>query len=433
MPTPSNNSYEIVRGIGRWDLVALMVNITIGSGILGLPSKLFALTGVYSILALVLCAALLAIVAICFAEVGSRFTHTGGPYLFTRTAFGATPGFIVGWLYWVSRVLTFATICNLLVVYVARIVPALQGSAARVAIISTVVLAIGLVNLLGIRQATMVSNGLTLLKVSLLLVFGVVGVLMIRAWPAAPATLPPPGDFSDAMLLGIFAFVGFEAALVSAGETRNPRRDVPFAVGMSLLIVLILYAGVQIVCIAAVPALASSTAPFADAAVVLWGPAGEQVIALGAVVIMLGSLNSGFLATSRLPFAFAEQGDMPAALARVHPRFRTPHIAILASAALVWLATVASSFLSAITLATSTRMVVYIAGCIALIALRRRADVAPAGFVAPLGPAIAVLASILSFALLANASSRELTHLAIAAAVGIAILAGVRLISKRQQ
>ena len=145
---------------------------------------------------------------------------------------------------------------------------------------------------------------------------------------------------------------------------------------------------------------------------------------------MLGSLNSGFLATSRLPFAFAEQGDVPRVLARVHERFRTPHVAILASAVLVWLATVASSFLSAITLATSTRMVVYIAGCIALIALRRRADVAPAGFVAPLGPAIAVLASILSFALLANASSRELVQLAIAAVVGVAILVGVRALSR---
>jgi basic amino acid/polyamine antiporter, APA family len=427
-----SNQYDILRGIGRWDLVALMVNITIGSGILGLPAKLFALTGVYSVVALVLCAILVAIVAICFAEVGSRFTHTGGPYLFTRTAFGATPGFIVGWLYWVSRVLTFATICNLLVVYAVRIMPTLQGPGARVAIISVVVVAIWLINLVGIRQATLVSNGLTALKVSLLLVFGVVGILTVRAWPSAPATLPPAGDFSDAMLLGIFAFVGFEAALVAAGETRNPRRDVPFAVAMSLLIVLILYAGVQIVCIGAVPALATSTAPFADAAVVLWGPLGEHVITLGAVVIMLGSLNSGFLATSRLPFAFAEQGDMPALLAHVHPKFRTPHAAILVSAALVWLATVASSFLSAITLATSTRVVVYIAGCIALIALRRRADAPAAGFIAPSGPAVAVLASVLSLALLANASSRELVQLAIAALLGVLMLAGVRALSKRK-
>jgi amino acid transporter len=196
--------------------------------------------------------------------------------------------------------------------------------------------------------------------------------------------------------------------------------------------VLVLYAGVQIVCVAAVPELAASTAPLADAAVLLWGPVGEQVIAFGAVVIMLGSLNSGFLATSRLPFAFAEQGDVPAVLARVHPRFRTPHVAIIACAALVWLATVASSFLSAITLATSTRMVMYIAGCIALIALRRRADVSPAGFVAPLGRSIAVIASVLCLALLANASGRELMQLAIATAIGVAVLAGVRALSKRK-
>jgi amino acid transporter len=288
------------------------------------------------------------------------------------------------------------------------------------------------VNLLGMRQATVVSNGLTLLKVSLLLVFGVAGILAVSSWPDAPAALPPVKDFSNAMLLGIFAFVGFEAALVSAGETRNPRRDVPVAVAMSLLIVLVLYAGVQIVCIAAVPDLAASKAPFADAAVVLWGPVSETVIGVGAIVIMLGSLNSGFLATSRLPFAFAEQGDVPAVLARVHPRFRTPHVAIFASAAIVWLATVASSFLTAITLATSTRMVVYIAGCIALIALRRRSDVQPAGFVAPLGLAVAVIASVLSFALLATASRGELVQLAIAAVVGVVILAGMRALSERK-
>jgi APA family basic amino acid/polyamine antiporter len=270
---------------------------------------------------------------------------------------------------------------------------------------------------------------LTTVKVSLLAVFGVVGITTASARPAMLATPPPVGDFSDAMLLGIFAFVGFESALVSAGETRDPRRDIPFAVAMSLLAVVVLYAGVQIVCVATVPSLASSTAPFADAAVALWGARGEQVIAVGAIVIMLGSLNSGFLATSRLPFALAEQGDMPAVLSRLHPRFRTPHVAIISSAAVVWLATAASSFLSAITLATSTRVVVYIAGCMALIVLRRRADVPPAGFTAPFGRTIAVLASMLSLALLTNASARELIQLAIAAGLGVGIHVLVRVAS----
>jgi amino acid transporter len=431
MSVPSGHSETvapaaIIRGIGRWDLVALMTNISIGSGILGLPAKLFGLTGVYSVAVLVMCAALVGIIAICFAEVGSRFTHTGGPYLFIRTAFGAAPGFLIGWLYWVSRVLTFATICNLLVVYVTRIAPVLQGPGPRVAIISLVVLGITLINLFGIRQATLVSNGLTLLKVSFLLVFGLVGITVIGSWPAVPVEPPAVSQFSDAVLLGIFAFFGFEAALVSAGETRDPRRDVPFAVASSLLIVLVLYLGVQIVCVATVPALAQSSAPLADAAIILWGSVGELLIASGAVVIMLGSLNSGFLATSRLPFAFAEQGDAPAMLARVHQRFRTPHVAIIASAALVWIATVASSFLSAITLATSTRVAVYVAGCLALIALRRRTDVASAGFVAPLGRSIAVLASLLSLALLANATSKEILQLGIATLSGIVIYAVIR-------
>jgi amino acid transporter len=419
----SGTPARMVRGIGRWDLVALMCNITIGSGILGLPSKLFGLTGAYSLLALFLCALLIAIVAICFAEVGSRFTHSGGPYLFTRTAFGTAPGFIVGWLYWVSRVFAFATICNLLVGYVERALPALQGPGRRLAIVSVVVIVIALVNLVGVRHATILSNGLTTLKVSLLAVFGLVGIATASAGPVMPAAPPPVGDFSDAMLLGIFAFVGFESALVSAGETRDPRRDIPFAVAISLLAVVVLYAGVQIVCVATVPSLASSTAPFADAAVALWGARGEQVIAVGAVVIMLGTLNSGFLATSRLPFAMAEQGDMPAVLSRVHPRFRTPHVAIIGSAAVAWLATAASSFLSSITLATSTRVVVYIAGCMALIVLRRRADVPPAGFTAPFGRTMAVLASVLSLALLTNASVRELIQLAVAAGLGVGVYA----------
>ena len=330
MPNPSNTGYEIVRGIGRWDLVALMVNITIGSGILGLPAKLFTLTGVYSVVVLVLCAVLLAIVAICFAEVGSRFTSTGGPYLFTRTAFGTTPGFIVGWLYWVSRVLTFATICNLLVVYVARAclrckVPGRASRSSRWSC-SASCSSICWAPARDDRQ-----QWLDALKVSLLAVFGVVGISLRIPGPTRRLSCRRREISAMRMRLGIFAFVGFEAALVSAGETRDPRRDIPFSVAMSLLIVLVLYAGVQSSAWhRSVPGC--STAPFADAAVTL-GSAGERVIAVGAIVIMLGSLNSGFLATSRLPFAFAEQGDLPAVLRTCHPRFRTPHIAIFGSAA----------------------------------------------------------------------------------------------------
>ena len=234
------------------------------------------------------------------------------------------------------------------------------------------------------------------------------------------------------MLLAVFAFVGFEAAFVSAGEARDPKRDTPFAVAAALVIVLALYLGVQLVCMAAVPSLATSTAPVADAAVALWGGAGEMIVAGGAMVIMLGSLNAGFLATTRLPFAFAEQGDLPPMLARVHARFRTPYVAILTSGALVLLATLASSFLTAVTLATSTRMVVYMSGCAALIALRRRPDAPAALFKAPFGYGFAIIAILLSAGLLANASTREWVQLAAATACGVVVYGAFRRTRSRE-
>ena len=411
----------VLRAIGRWDLVALMVNITIGAGILGAPARIYELAGDHSVLVLTASAALIGVIAVCFAEVGSRFNDSGGPYLIARTALGARAGFLVGWLYWISRVLTFATICNLLVAYVARFTPGLAGEAFRGGVITFVVLAVTVIHLLGIRHATIVGNALTLLKTGFLAAFGVAGLIGIGAVEGAPPAPRALGDVSDAMLIAVFTFVGFEAAFVSAGETRDPRRHIPFAVAASLVIVLALYLGVQIVCMGSVPHLATSTAPVADAAVAMWGSGGELLVAGGAIIIMLGSLNAGFLATTRLPFAFAEQGDIPAALARVHPRFRTPHVAILGSGVVVLAATLASSFLSAITLATSTRMIVYVAGCVALIVLRRRAAAPPAGFHAPFGRGFAVLAIVLSVGLLANASARELTQLAIASALGVIV------------
>ena len=413
----------IVRGIGRWDLVALMINITLGAGMLGLPSKLFELTQSYSLVVLALCAVLMGVIAICFAEVGSRFMDSGGPYLIARTALGPSIGFVVGWLYWISRVLTFATICNLLVAYVGRFVPLLSGPGWRAIIIALVVGGTVTIHLLGIRHATVVGNALTILKVAFLVLLGVVGILSSGGSMPAPGPVPGIGEWSDAMLLAVFAFVGFEASMVSAGETRDPRRDTPFAIATSLLIVLVLYLGVQYVCMISLSTLAGSTAPVADAAVALWGPAGEQLVAGAAIIIMLGSLNGGFLATSRLPFAFAEQGDLPAWLTRVHPRFRTPHFAILSSGALVLVATLGSSFLTAISLATTTRMVMYIAGCAALIVLRRREQGPPAAFIAPLGRTFAILAITLSIALLATASGRELLQLAIAAVSGVIVYA----------
>src|SRR5882724_12833622 len=129
----------LVRGIRRWDLVAITINGIIGAGIFGLPAKVFSLIGSYSLLAFVACALVVTLIVLCFAEVGSRFDETGGPYLYAREAFGSTVAFEVGWLIWLARVTAFAANCNLLVSYLGYFWPQATNALWRAAIIMLVV------------------------------------------------------------------------------------------------------------------------------------------------------------------------------------------------------------------------------------------------------------------------------------------------------
>jgi len=147
----------LVRGIGRWDFVALTINIIIGAGIFGLPSRIYGLTGVWSVLAYLVCAVLVTLVTFCFAEVGSRFVETGGPYLYTRVAFGSVIGFEVRWLLWLARMMAFAALCNLLLGYLSFFWPAASSGWPRALIITAVVIALTTVNVIGVREAALVT------------------------------------------------------------------------------------------------------------------------------------------------------------------------------------------------------------------------------------------------------------------------------------
>lgn len=136
----------LVRGIGRWDLVALMINSMFGASIFGFPSAAYALTGTYSVLVLVVCTGMIATIMLCFAEVSSGFTETGGQYLYARKAFGSFVGFEVGWLMWLQRLTSFAAVCNLLVTTGSYFWPVVDDGAWRVVLISGVVASLTIVN-----------------------------------------------------------------------------------------------------------------------------------------------------------------------------------------------------------------------------------------------------------------------------------------------
>src|SRR5215204_1210494 len=220
---------KLVRGISRWDLTAIAINTIIGTGIFLLPARVTGLIGNYSLLAFVACTLIVALIVVSFAEVSSRFESTGGMYLYAREAFGSAVGFEVGWLYWVVRVTTFATNCNALLIYIAFFNRGVNEGFWRYFIVSLVVLIISIVNILGVRESTVLTNIFTVGKLVPLFVFALVGIFFINSANFTFGETPPVTKFSEAVLVLIYAFAGFEATVIPAGETKDPQRNMPFA------------------------------------------------------------------------------------------------------------------------------------------------------------------------------------------------------------
>lgn len=405
-------------------MVALFINSVVGAGIFGLPARVHELLGPWALVAYLACALLVLLVVLCFAEAGSRFEQTGGPYLYARVAFGPVVGFQVGWLVWLTRVTAFAALCNLLIDYLAHLSPAFATGAGRVAVATIATLAIAAVNLRGVRTAAIVANVFTVAKLVPLLLFVAVGLFFIEPARYVPQHVPTSVDFSTAVLLLVFAFTGFETATVPAGEVRDPRRTLPFAILASMAVIVPLYLLIQAVAIGTLPGLAASTTPLADAAGRFAGSLGAGVIVVGALISISGTLNGLVLSAPRLLYAMAERGQMPALLARTHARFHTPHWAIGLTAACMLALTLSGSFLTAVALSTITRLLAYAATCIAVPVLRRRegGEVAPAAFRVPAAPWVVGSALLVIGWLVLHAGAAELRNVALAMLAGALLM-----------
>ena len=403
--------------------MALGVNTIIGSGIFGLPSEAFRRAGVWSLLAFVVCAALVSIMVICFAEVSSRFRATGGPYLYARAAFGPLWGFQVGWLLWIARLTAFAASCNLFISYLGYFWAPAAAGLIRSAIITGIVAVLTALNLSGVRNSTTASNLFTVAKLLPLFLFIGAGLFFLRPGAYQPGPLPAFGDFSVAVLLLVFAFSGFELATIAAGESRNPQRDLPPALLMAIGIVVFLYLMIQVVAIGTLPAaeLAASSRPLADAARSFLGPAGGAIISAGALVSIGGNLLVITLIAPRLLYAMAERNEMPAWLGSVHPRTRSPNPAILVTSAVVLALTLSGTFVYAATISVIARLLAYTSTCLALPVLRRKPAAPPATFRAPLGGLLAAISLLVSIWLLTRTTLGQLRDAGIAILVGFVI------------
>lgn len=371
----SNAREGLVRAIGRWSLAALVVNCIIGSGVFGLPSVLAALLGRASVLAVVLAAAAMGVIMACVAEVASHYAQTGGPYLYARDAFGRFMGIQVGWLVWFVRVSACAANANLFVIYLRQFWTRATEPGPKVVILALLVGVLALINLRGVRIGTGVSTTFTAAKLASLGVVVVAGAAyLLTTHPvASPAAIAPVGKgWAQAMVLLVFAYGGFEAALISAGEARNPRSDMPFGLFAALVICAVIYGLIQWIVVGVLPDPAHSERPLADVAQIVIGRGGAALIALGALCSIYGYLSGNMLAAPRITFALAERGDFPSWFAALHKRFHTPYFSIGIFALLVWMLALFGSFAGNATLSAGSRLFYYGVICAALPVLRRK-------------------------------------------------------------
>jgi basic amino acid/polyamine antiporter, APA family len=419
----ARNQPELVRAMGRWTLVALVLNSIIGSGIFGLPSIVAGLLGGAAPLAYIAASWGIAIIMACFAEVASRFREPGGPYLYARVAFGRFAGIEIAWLTWLARLTAAAGNANLFVIYLAGFWPRASEPLPRLAVLTLLLGLLAAVNYYGVGAGARLSDAFAVSKLLPLAAFIVVGLFFLRVGnfslhPAGQAASGGPGPWMDAVLILMFAFGGFEGALIPMSEARDPRRDAPFALFVALGVSTLFYALVQVVVTGVLSAPQQTDRPLAEAALHFMGAPGAALITLGALISVYGNLSSMTLYTPRLTFALAEHRDFPRAFASVHPRFRTPHVSILVYSLLVWGLAAAGSFRWNATLSAVARLFTYGFTCAALPVLRRRRS-ADAFLRLPGGRLLAVAGVVLSSSLVSRMGRSEFEFIAGTAVVAL--------------
>jgi amino acid transporter len=369
----ASSESSLRRSIGTLALAAGIVNVTIGGGIFRLPSDMAAALGPTAFVAYLLCAVLMGLIVLCMAEAGSRVSLTGGLYAYVEVAFGPFVGFITGFLLWMVLTFAMAAVATVLMANLGALVPALSSRTASAGALIAIYAVFASVNILGVERGARANTFITVAKILPLLVLIVGGLFAVEPNNLVVTEQPELSTFARSSILLIFVFAGIEAALVPGGEVKEPARTVPRAVFIAMVLITLLYAGLQFVSQGVLgPALATSKTALADAAGVALGGWGRQLLLVGAVISMLGHAGGMILASPRMLFAFARDGFLPKGLTGLHPRYRSPVAAILVQCTIVLALAITSTFERLAVLANLSTLVVYAVCCLATGELRRR-------------------------------------------------------------
>ena len=402
---------KLVRAVGFWGLVFMVINAVVGSGVFLLPTESYKLLGPFSLWAPLLFAVPVFILVLCFAEAASHFSEPGGAYLYARTAFGDFVGFETGWMNWLARVTSLASLSNGFVVSLARLFPSLGTGATRAAIIIGTIAILAAIHVVGVRYGAASIYVFTFGKLVPLVGFIVVALIAWRSNPIpASMHLPPAGtDWSAAALFMLFAYAGFENMGVPAGEFRNPKTELPRALLVGTLAIAAIYVLAQLGAMSALPDLSKTETPIADAAAALVGGIGAVVVTLGALLSMAGTNSGTVLEGSRMLYALSLDRRL-GPVSYVHPRWRTPVVAIAIHVTVAAAAAVAGSFAQLALLSTVARLATYLAGCASLPFL--------GGGATPKRVVLAVLGTIVSLTFVLTLHKQNALAASIALTVG---------------
>jgi APA family basic amino acid/polyamine antiporter len=402
--------HQLVRGIGMSALTANIISSTIGAGIFVLPALMSKGLGSAAPLAFICCAIAMVLFVTCFAIAGSRVSLTGGLYAYVEVAFGRYVGFLAGVLYGITALGAVAGVVNVLVNSITVIAPSVGNPVMRIVVMLVVYGSLVAINVRGVRGGAGAVTVVTFAKLLPLLLFICAGIFFVHPANLTWAAWPSSKALGDSVILLIFAFVGIEVALIPSGEVKNPSRTVPRAAYLALVITTIIYITIQLVAQGTLGAdLANyKDAPLAEAAAKFLGNIGRTILVAGATISAFGFVTSDILSSPRMIFAFGRDGALPAFFAHVHPRYRSPDVAIITYAVLAFSLSVTGTFEQLAVLSNVAVLLMYLlccAGCWFLVQRDIRSDGEPFNFPGmKIVPALAIVAIIW---ILSHATVRE--------------------------
>ena len=364
---------ELLRGIGFAGAAVLVLNSVIGAGIFALPGVIAARAGILSPWLFLVIGVLIITVVLTFAELSSYFKDSGGPVLFTTSAFGPLVGFSTGWILFVSRMTAFAANTNAMAVYLAVVWPWFGSGIGRGLLIFTVCSTLPWANFIGVKEGVRTMVVITFLKIVPILILILLGLQHVSADTLFPATMPTIDDLGGTTLLLIYAFVGFESATIISGETKKPKETLPKALVQMIMIIGVLYFLIVLVYISVLPDAGASEATLTEVGRELMGPAGAIMITFAAFFSIGGNLSSIMLAVPRLPFALAEERLLPRWFGHVHEKYSTPSNSILLLGGLGLIFALSGSFAALAAASSLTRLISFVLCIGSLPIIRKKA------------------------------------------------------------